>query len=150
MQFAAEHSSRTRTLVVVGSPAGQIGASGVLWGSGVTSQRDRLGSTASNEQVEYWNKRVAGSSAEGKAGAAEVLSTLNLDKALPRITAPTLLITSDRSRTKAVDTIKGYQQKLPDSRLLVIRSDADHVAAMHADECVTNVLAFIDETRRKV
>jgi hypothetical protein len=33
--------------------------------------------------------------------------------------------------------------------LLVLRSDAYHVAVAKADECVTNVLAFIDEVAHK-
>jgi len=38
------------------------------------------------------------------------------------------------------------QQKIPKSRLLVLSSDAYHVAVAKADECVTSVLAFIKET----
>jgi hypothetical protein len=31
----------------------------------------------------------------------------------------------------------------------VLQSDAYHIAAANADECVTNVLAFIKETRQR-
>jgi hypothetical protein len=41
-----------------------------------------------------------------------------------------------------------YQPKIPHSRLLVLTSDAYHVAVAKADECVTNVLAFIRETKQ--
>ena len=37
----------------------------------------------------------------------------------------------------------------PASRLAVLRSDAYHIAAANADECVTNVLAFINEARNR-
>jgi pimeloyl-ACP methyl ester carboxylesterase len=151
MQFAADYPRRTRTLAVVGSPAGRIGSSASSAPQNtIANQRDRLGSAASKEQVEYWDKMVAGGNPEGKAGASKVLSTLNLENALPRITAPTLVITSDRSKTQSVEVVTSYQQKIPNSRLLVIRSDADHVAAVHADECVTNILSFIKEAGRKV
>jgi hypothetical protein len=55
----------------------------------------------------------------------------------------TLIITSDRSAVKSVDTVLRYQPKIPDSRLLMLTSDACHVAVANADECVTNVLALI-------
>ena len=42
-----------------------------------------------------------------------------------------------------------YQRKIPDSRLLVLASDAYHVAVVKADECVTGVMAFIEETRAR-
>jgi hypothetical protein len=44
---------------------------------------------------------------------------------------------------QSVDTVLRYQPKIPNSRLLVLTSDAYHVAVANADECVTNVLAFI-------
>jgi len=40
-----------------------------------------------------------------------------------------------------------YQKKIRNSRLLVLQTDAYHVAVAKADECVTNVQSFIKETK---
>jgi hypothetical protein len=77
-----------------------------------------------------------------------VLAGINLDVVLPRITAPTLVITSDRGALQSLDAVLHYQPKIPNSRLLVLTSDAFHVAVANADECVTNTLAFIRESQR--
>jgi hypothetical protein len=42
-----------------------------------------------------------------------------------------------------------YQRLIPNSRLVVLRSDAYRIAAVNAEECVGNVLSFIREARQK-
>ncbi len=84
-----------------------------------------------------------------KDGIGKVSSTINLDNVLPRIAAPTLVITTDRNAERSVETILHYQQKIPNSRLLVLLSDAYHVAVAKPDECVTSVLSFIKETQTR-
>lgn len=143
IQFAADFPQRTRTLVVVSSPVSRP----TISSASNVPQRDRLGSDASPEQVQYWNAMMAAANRDAVQGTARILSTLNLDPVLPRITAPALVITSDRSPLQSVDTVMRYQRRIPNSRLLVLSSDAYHVAVAKADECVTNVLAFVREAR---
>ena len=114
-------------------------------------QRDRLGSGASKEMVDYWNQMFATAPEEGVKGLRTALSKFDLarDGVLQRITAPTLVITSDQSTLQSVEKVRQYQLLIPKSRLAVLHSDAYHIAATNADECVTNVLAFIKETRQK-
>jgi len=66
---------------------------------------------------------------------------------LQRITAPTLVITADRTKMHSVEKARAYQQQILNSRLVVIRSDAYHIAAANADECVTHTLAFLKEQK---
>ena len=68
---------------------------------------------------------------------------------MQRIKAPTLVITADKSALQSVEKVRKYQLAIPNSRLVVLHSDAYHIAAANADECVTNVLAFIKETRQR-
>jgi pimeloyl-ACP methyl ester carboxylesterase len=143
MQFAADYPRRTRTLVVVSSPASRP----TMSSTSSVPQRDRLGSGASQAQVEYWNALMAAANREAVQGMGRMLSALNLEPVLSRITAPTLVITSDRSPLQSVEAVMRYQRKIPNSRLLVLSSDAYHVAVAKADECVTNTLTFIHETR---
>jgi pimeloyl-ACP methyl ester carboxylesterase len=66
-----------------------------------------------------------------------------------RIKAPTLLMTADRGQAQSVEKARQYQTLIPNSQLVVVRSDAYHIAAANADECVASVLAFIKETKHR-
>jgi 3-oxoadipate enol-lactonase len=147
MQFAADYPGRTRTLAVASGPASVIARSN----PSPVPQRDRLGSAASKEMVEYWNSMFTTAPTEGVKGLNTALSKFDLarDGVLQRITAPTLVITADRSALQSVEKVRQYQMLIPNSRLVVLNSDAYHIAAANADECVTNVLAFIKETRQR-
>jgi len=147
MQFAADYPARTRTLAVASGPASVI----KVTNPSPIPQRDRLGSAASKEMVEYWNNMFGTAPEEGTKGLRTALSKFDLarDGVLQRITAPTLVITSDRSALQSVEKVRQYQVLIPKSRLAVLNSDAYHIAAANADECVTTVLAFIKESRAK-
>ena len=147
MQFAADYPARTRTLAVASGPASVIKVTNPT----PIPQRDRLGSAASKEMVEYWNNMFGTAPEEGTKGLRTALSKFDLarDGVLQRITAPTLVITSDRSALQSVEKVRRYQVLIPKSRLAVLNSDAYHIAAANADECVTTVLAFIKESRAK-
>jgi 3-oxoadipate enol-lactonase len=148
MRFAADYPKRTRTLVVAGGPASPL----AIANPSPIPQRDRLGSNASKEMVEYWNmlfKQGPALHPEGTKGLSHSLSNFDLAKegVLQRITAPTLVITADRTKMHSVEKARAYQQQIPNSRLVVIRSDAYHIAAANADECVTHTLAFLKEQK---
>jgi len=147
MQFAADYPTRTRTLAVASGPASVIVASS----RSNIPQRDRLGSAVSKEMVEYWNHMFATAPEEGAKGLRTALSKFDLarDGVLQRIKAPTLVITSDRSALQSVEKVRQYQLTIPNSRLAILNGDAYHIAAANADECVTNVLAFIKEARHR-
>jgi 3-oxoadipate enol-lactonase len=145
MRFAADYPKRTRALVVVGGPASPI----AIANPSPVPQRDRLGSNASKEMIAYWNTLFSSGDREGVKGLNQALSNFDLAKegVLQRITAPTLVITADRSKMHSVEKARAYQVQIPNSRLVVIRSDAYHIAAANADECVTHTLAFLKEQK---
>jgi hypothetical protein len=58
-------------------------------------------------------------------------------------------MTADRSKLQSVEKVRQYQTLIPNSRLVVLQSDAYHIAAANADECVANVLAFIKEVKQR-
>ena len=143
MRFAADYPKRTRALVVVGGPASPL----VIADPSPIPQRDRLGSNASKEMIAYWDTLFSKPDREGVKGLGKSLSNFDLAKegVLQRITAPTLVITADGSKMHSVEKARAYQVQIPNSRLVVIRSDAYHIAAANADECVTHTLAFLKE-----
>src|SRR5271165_220672 len=142
MQFAAAYPQKTRSLVLASGPFAPVDPKFEH-----APQSLRLGSSATPEEIEYFNNLTAAVSKETRTGVQKVLAKINLDDVLPRIQAPTLVITSDRSALQSVETVLRYQPKIPNSRLLVLTSDAYHVAVANADECVRNALAFIRETK---
>jgi 3-oxoadipate enol-lactonase len=145
MRLAADYPRRTRSLVVVGGPASPL----QIDNPSPVPQRDRLGSNVSKEMVAYWNTLFSKGDREGVKGLSQSLSNFDLAKegVLQRITAPTLVITADRSKMHSVEKARAYQVQIPNSRLVVIRSDAYHIAAANADECVTHTLAFLKEQK---
>jgi pimeloyl-ACP methyl ester carboxylesterase len=143
MQFAASYPQKTRSLVLASGPFAPVDPKFEH-----APQSLRLGSSATPEEIKYFDSLTAAASKETRAGVQKVLAKINLDGVLPRITAPTLVITSDRSALQSVETVLRYQPKIPNSRLLVLTSDAYHVAVANADECVRNTLAFIRETNQ--
>jgi pimeloyl-ACP methyl ester carboxylesterase len=145
MRFAADYPKRTRSLVVVGGPASPL----VIADPSPTPQRYRLGSNPPKEMVAYWNTLFNRPDREGVKGLNKALSNFDLAKegVLQRITAPTLVITADRSKMHSVEKARAYQEQIPNSRLVVIRSDAYHIAAANADECITQTLAFLKDLK---
>jgi 3-oxoadipate enol-lactonase len=145
MRLAADYPMRTRSLVVAGGPASPIR----IADPSPIPQRDRLGSNAPKEMVAYWNTLFSRPDREGTKGLNKALSNFDLaqEGVLQRITAPTLVITADRSKMHSVEKARAYQSLIPNSRLVVIRSDAYHIAAANAEECVTQTLAFLKEQK---
>jgi len=142
MQFAGAYPQRTRSLILASGPFSPPAP------NGNPPDELRFGSSAPKEEIEFFDKIKDATSPRTRAGLAKVLAGINLDLVLPRITAPTLVITSDRGALQSLDAVLHYQPKIPNSRLLVLTSDAFHVAVANADECVTNTLAFIRETQK--
>jgi 3-oxoadipate enol-lactonase len=143
MQFAADFPRRTRSLSVVSGPASVI----QITNPSPVPQKDRLGSRASAEMVEYWTAMEKSAPAAGTAGLNTALSTFDLERdgVLQRIEAPSLVITSDRSALQSVEKVRKYQSAIRNSRLVVLNSDAYHVAVAEPEQCVANVLAFVRE-----
>ena len=114
-------------------------------------QQDRLGSHASKERVEFWNDQYATAPREPVKGLTAALAKFDLarDGTLHRIKSPTLIITADRSALQSVEKVKQYQALIPNSRLVVLYSDAYHLAVANPDDCVSNVLSFIKDAHAK-
>ena len=151
MQFAADYPTRTRTLSVLHVPVVTSSAAARLSVLSPKDQGARLGSGASKEMVEYWENMFAtASEITSKGLLTAVYGSDFMKNGVPqRIKAPTLLMTADRGQAQSVEKARQYQTLIPNAQLVVVRSDAYHIAAANADECVANVLAFIKEARRR-
>jgi 3-oxoadipate enol-lactonase len=148
MQFAADYPARTRTLSVVSGPAGPPPTLAYADPAQIP-QADRLGSAASKEMVDYWAQMFQAAPKIPTQGLRNAITDLAKDGVLQRIKAPTLVLTGDQSKLQSVEQTLQYQRLIPNSRLAVLRSDAYHLAAVNAEECVANVLGFIAGARQK-
>jgi 3-oxoadipate enol-lactonase len=148
MQFAADYPQRTRTLTIVSGPVTRVDSKLPFSAPSSSSQQRRLGTSAPKELVEYWDTLMGSTRPQTRIGIAKVEAGLNMESVLPRIAAPTLVITSDRSALQSVETVLHYQQKIPNSRLLVLPSDGYHLAVIQPDECVSSVVSFIKDAAR--
>jgi pimeloyl-ACP methyl ester carboxylesterase len=149
MQFAADYPSRTRTLSVASSPASVPATVRTFANPSLIPQGDRLGSAAPKEMVDYWENMFRTAPEIPTKGLRNAVTDLAKDGVLQRIKAPTLVMTADRSKMQTVEQTREYQRLIPNSRLVVLQGDGYHIAASNADECVSNVLAFIKETTRR-
>jgi 3-oxoadipate enol-lactonase len=151
MQFAADYPTRTRTLSVVHVPVVNTTAAARFTALKPNEQNARLGSAASKEMVEYWEKMFSTASEVTSKGLLTAVygADFTKDGVLARIKAPTLLMTADRGQAQSVEKARQYQSLIPNSQLVVLRSDAYHIAAANPDECVANVLAFVKDARRR-
>ena len=141
MQFAASYPQRTKSVVVASGPFTPVDPKFEN-----TPMKVRLGSSATDDEVAYFEKMRSAMRPETRAGMAKLLSGVNMDSVLPKIQSPALVITSDHSALQTVESVLQHQPKIPNSRLLVLTSDAYHVAVANAEECVSNVLAFIEDS----
>jgi pimeloyl-ACP methyl ester carboxylesterase len=152
MQFAAGNSHRLGSLILCGSPfrgsgsrnADAIRAKGVRAWAGET-QRSRLGSDASPDQVAWWTDELMGkTSVRAAYGAASARIDMDLDALLPRIAVPVLMVTTQESGLQTIATVERHAARIPDAQVIVLPGDSFHIAASAPDLCAQHAVQFID------
>jgi 3-oxoadipate enol-lactonase len=154
--FAARRPERLITLTVVGTPppfrAGNIEKvpqmtrdfqqHGVeYWAR--QNMAGRLGDAFPKEGVEWWTKFMGRTAVSTQIGFMGPIASADIRDDLPKIACPTLVITTEQSGLGSVEETRGWQQRIPDSELLVLAGNSYHVAATHADLAADATLDFI-------
>jgi len=154
--FAARRSERVITLTVVGTPppfregaaerapalADEFETQGVEhWAR--RTMAGRLGSDFPAEGVEWWIKLMGRTAVSTQIGFMKTIACADIRADVPKIRCPTLVITTDGSGLASVDETRGWQQQIPNSRLLVLPGSSYHAAASHAERCAEATLDFI-------
>jgi pimeloyl-ACP methyl ester carboxylesterase len=70
---------------------------------------------------------------------------MELEDELPRITAPTLIVTTQESGLQSVEAVERYAQRIPHARVIVMPGDSYHIAAVEPDLCAHYALQFIQQ-----
>lgn len=161
LQLAADYPYRVISLAVLGSPAkGNTGGRAKLGavserirevgvrGWAAESQPSRLGPEVSAEQSKWWTDELMGKAdPRACAGASNAVAGMNLEDRCADITAPALVVTTDDSPLQPIAAARAYQERIPNSRLLVLPSACYHIAAVRPRECAQHVLEFIESVR---
>lgn len=155
--FAARHPDKVSTLTVAGTPppVRDLRARVLAWtpefeNLGVEhwarrTMSGRLGSRFTEEGTAWWIKMMAQTAVSSQIGFIQKILTTDITDELPRIQCPTLVITTEGSSLGSVDTTRAWQQKIPNSKLLILPGDSFHVAASDPDRCAQAALAFMSD-----
>jgi len=104
----------------------------------------RLGSSFPPEGVEWWTKFMGRTAVSTQVGFMKTIACADIRGDIPKITCPTMVITTEGSGLASVDETRAWQQIIPNSELLVLPGNSYHVAASHAVQCAQATLAFIE------
>jgi pimeloyl-ACP methyl ester carboxylesterase len=157
MQFAGEQPHRLKSLCLFGSPVRGSGSGNadLIRRKGVRqwaaeTMRARLGSAASQAQVQWWTDELMGKTSQRAAlGASAARIDMDLDAVLARIAAPTLIVTTAESGLQSVEAVERYARRFPDARVIVLPGDSYHIAAVEPELCARHALAFIEQVSQR-
>jgi len=107
----------------------------------------RLGSTFPAAGSEWWVQLMSRTALTTQLGFVATIPTWDITADLPRITCPTLVITTEGSALGTVDETRLWQEKIPRSTLLALPGDSFHVAATDPDRCAEAACAFMMHPR---
>jgi 3-oxoadipate enol-lactonase len=151
MQLASDQPDRFLSLCLFGSPvrgsgsanADAIRARGVRQWAAET-MRARLGSSASEDQIKWWTDELMGKTNPRAAfGASSARIDMDLDATLSRISAPTLIVTTQESGLQSVAAVERYAARIANASVIVLPGDSYHIAAIEPELCAQHALRFI-------
>ena len=156
--FAARRPQRVRTLTLCGTPlpyrpgskerASEMMTEFERNGAGPSARRTmgaRLGSGFPAEGVEWWGEFMGRTSRETQVGFIGTIACADVSADIPRISCPTLVITTEGSGLATVEETRAWQRLIPKSTLLVLPGDSYHVAVTDAEACARATQEFITE-----
>ncbi|MBR0669634.1 alpha/beta fold hydrolase [Neoroseomonas soli] len=155
LAVAARHPSLVDRLAVLGAPASlrdmisrtpswreQIARDGVLAWVRATNA-GRMGSRMTPAQLEWWAQMMGRTAASTLEGFLQMVPGVDVTAEVDRIVAPTLVVTTTGSGLGSVETVRAWQERIPQSDLVVLENDSYHVAASDPDETAALVREFL-------
>ncbi len=153
IRLAIDQPERLSSLCLFGSPVRGSGSGNadLIRDKGVRqwaaeTMRSRLGSDLSEAQIAWWTNELMGKS-EKLAAFSASSSRIDMELAdeLPRITAPTLIVTTQESGLQSVEAVERYARQLRNAKVIVLPGNSYHIAAAEPDTCAQHALAFIQK-----
>lgn len=106
----------------------------------------RVPGTLSTTNIEYetwWLSQIAVNDAEGMAGYANFLSSLDTRPFLSQITIPTLILAPAKSVATPLEEQLQITRQVQNSKLVVIHGSGHEIYAVSAEECQRAFLEFL-------
>ena len=153
--FAARRPDRVLTLTVAGSPppvradrdtlakrVKEVEELGIEhWAR--RSMGSRLGSAFLPQGVDWWIKYMGRTAVSTEIGFVGSINFSDITQDVARIKCPMLVITTVESDLASVEETRAWQERVPQSELVVVPGDSFHVAATDPDRCAETTLEFI-------
>ena len=86
---------------------------------------------------------MARTAAATQIGFMGTIACADIRADIPKISCPTLVITTEDSGLGSVADMRAWQEQIPGSELVVLPGNSYHVAATHADQSAAATLDFI-------
>lgn len=159
MHLAANYPARVIALAAVGAPASLTSFSerAPAWRKQIREQgvepwvrettEGRLGTSLPPPAIDWWVKLMSKTPASTLEAFLKMVPTVDVTAELPRITCSAVVITTTGSGLGSVDSVKAWQQTIPNSKLEVLPGDSYHVAATDPDKCAQLVRSFFDRVK---
>ena len=84
----------------------------------------RLGSTFPAEGVEWWCGFMGRTAVSTQLGFMPTIAIADIRDDLPKIVCPTLVVTTEESGLGSVADTRAWQERIPNSRLVVLPGNA--------------------------
>lgn len=136
--FAFGHSSWPEACRTLGSRG---------WAQALSKVPGTL-STSNLEYKLWWEEQIAQNSAEGLAGYAEFLSTLDTRPFLPQISVPMLILAPARSAATKPEEQQEICRRVPGAKLVVVDALGHEIYVDKAEVCLDALCDFIKELPR--
>jgi pimeloyl-ACP methyl ester carboxylesterase len=75
----------------------------------------------------------------------KLLAEADVRDTLARITAPTLIVTTQESGLQSVEAVERYAKRFPNARVIVLPGDSYHIAAVEPELCAQHALEFMTQ-----
>lgn len=156
IRLAATVPKRVSSLSIVGSPVTGEGmpalavtswlrtieAEGVeAWA--LSSMDARLGRGFPGVAKRWWAKMMAETAPDSLTGLLRILPGVDVRDDLVRIRCRTMVVTGSGGGLGSTEEIRSWQSKIPRSTLVVLPTDAYHVAAAASGQVAERVAGFI-------
>jgi pimeloyl-ACP methyl ester carboxylesterase len=96
----------------------------------------------SQAAVDWWTDLMSSTAPSTAIGFMNNVSKIDVEADLPNLKCPVLIITVD-SPKRPIDQTKAWQAKIANTELVVLQTDAYHLAVTKADQCAKMTAAFI-------
>ncbi len=104
----------------------------------------RLGSSLPPAAIDWWVNLMSKTQASTLEAFLQMVPTVDITADLPRVSCPSVIITTTGSGLASVDAVRAWQETIPCSQLEVLPGDSYHVAATDPDVCARIVRRFFD------